>query len=148
MGTEIPGIQLHESPATEAAPCAESDGSVQGASSGTHKPDTGHKPRPNGPGLSGISPRMDRLLRTMPNTGSARQAGEMAPTPTSVDGLEAVETRNHEISGAPQARHRCAGRRENGGTLFLHRLKPTGINAQRLQDCRRDLRRGHRSLHN
>src|SRR5260370_13915698 len=60
---------------------------------------------------------MDRLLRTMRNTGSARQAGEMAPTTTSVDGLEAVETGNHEISGAPQARHRCAGRRENGGEL-------------------------------
>src|SRR5258707_15803076 len=56
---------------------------------------------------------MDRLLRTMRNPGSARQAGEMAPTPTSVDGLEAVETRNHEISGAPPARHRCAGSRAN-----------------------------------
>src|SRR2546427_9849047 len=117
MGTEIPGVQLHESQATEEASRAESDGTVQGASSGTHKPDTGHKPRPKGPGLSGVSPRLDRLLRTMRNTGSARQAGEMAPTPTSVDGLEAVETRNHEISGAPQARHRCAGRRENGGEL-------------------------------
>jgi hypothetical protein len=35
--------------ATEEASRAESDGTVQGASSGTHKPDTGHKPRPNGP---------------------------------------------------------------------------------------------------
>ncbi len=43
------------------------------------------------------------------------QAGEMAPTSTSVDGLEAVETRNHEISRAPPARHRCAGRRANRG---------------------------------
>src|SRR2546421_8888595 len=60
---------------------------------------------------------MDRLLRTMRNTGSARQAGEMAPTPTSVDGLETVEARNHKISRAPPARHRCAGRRENGGEL-------------------------------
>src|ERR1700736_1556729 len=56
---------------------------------------------------------MDRLLRTMRNTGSARQAGEMAPTPTSVDGLETVETGNYAISGALQARHRCAGRRAN-----------------------------------
>src|ERR1017187_6617400 len=61
---------------------------------------------------------MDRLLRTMRNTGSARQAGEMGPTPTSVDGLETVETRNHEISRTPQARHRCAGRRETGGYLL------------------------------
>src|SRR6266702_3483249 len=60
---------------------------------------------------------MDRLLRTMRNTRSARQAGEMAPTPTSVDGLETVETRNYEISRAPPARHRCAGRREDGGQL-------------------------------
>jgi len=45
----------------------------------------------------------------------------MAPTPTSVDGLEAVETGNHEISGAPQARHRCAGRRENGGLAPMDR---------------------------
>src|SRR6267378_5506115 len=56
---------------------------------------------------------MDRLLRAMRNTGSARQAGEMAPTPTSVDGLETVETGNYAISGALQARHRCAGRRAN-----------------------------------
>src|ERR1700756_2964264 len=41
----------------------------------------------------------------------------MDPTSTSVDGLEAVETRNHKISGAPQARHRYAGRRANGGQL-------------------------------
>src|SRR6202030_3504371 len=60
---------------------------------------------------------MDRLLRTMRNTGSARQAGEMAPTSTSVDGVETVEARHHKISGAPPARHRCAGRRENGGEL-------------------------------
>src|SRR5258708_16242731 len=116
MGTEIPGIQLHESPATEEACRAESDGTVQGASSGTHKPDTGHKPRPHGPGLSGISPRTDRLLRAMRNTGSARQAGEMAPTTTSVDGLEAVETGNHEISGAPRARHRRAGPAQTAGS--------------------------------
>ena len=49
MGTEIPGVPLHESQATEEASRAESDGPVQGASSGTHKPDAGHKPRPNGP---------------------------------------------------------------------------------------------------
>jgi len=49
MGTEIPGIQLHESQATEEAPGAESGGAVQGASSGTHQPDAGPKPRPNGP---------------------------------------------------------------------------------------------------
>src|SRR6266481_9540313 len=41
----------------------------------------------------------------------------MDPTPTSVDGLETVETRNHKISRAPQAWRRCAGRRENGGQL-------------------------------
>src|ERR1700756_3243272 len=56
---------------------------------------------------------MDRILWAMRNTGSARQAGEMAPTSTSVDGLETVETRNHQISRAPQARHRCAGSRAN-----------------------------------
>src|SRR5690348_11810699 len=56
---------------------------------------------------------MDRLLWAMRNTGSARQAGEMAPTSTSVDGLETVETRNYKISRAPQARHRCAGGRAN-----------------------------------
>jgi hypothetical protein len=49
MGTEIPGIQLHESQATEEALGAESSRAIQGTSSGTHKPDTGHKPRPNGP---------------------------------------------------------------------------------------------------
>ncbi len=37
----------------------------------------------------------------------------MAPTSTSVDGLETVETRNYKISRAPQARHRCAGSRAN-----------------------------------
>src|SRR5258705_13684327 len=41
----------------------------------------------------------------------------MAPTPTSVDGLETVDTRNHEISRTPQARHRCAGGRANCGQL-------------------------------
>src|SRR5260370_18321387 len=56
---------------------------------------------------------MDRLLRAMRNTGSARQAGEMAPTPTSGDGLETVETGNYAISGALQARHRCAEGRAN-----------------------------------
>src|SRR6267143_6496305 len=60
---------------------------------------------------------MDRLFRTMRNTGSARQAGEMAQTSTSVDGLETMETRNHALSRTPQARRRCAGRRENGGQL-------------------------------
>jgi len=45
MGTEIPGIQLHESQATEEALGAESGGAIQGASSGTHKPDTGDKSR-------------------------------------------------------------------------------------------------------
>jgi hypothetical protein len=49
MGTEIPGIQLHESQATEEALGAESGGAIQGASSGTHKPDTGDKSRPDGP---------------------------------------------------------------------------------------------------
>src|SRR5260370_3186508 len=38
--------------------------------------------------------------------------------------------------------------RQNGGALFLYGLKPAGIDAQRLQDCRRDLRGGHRGLHN
>src|ERR1700757_2439996 len=56
---------------------------------------------------------MDRILWAMRNTGSARQAREMAPTSTSVDGLETVETRNYKISRAPQARHRCAGSRAN-----------------------------------
>src|SRR5437588_11132448 len=60
---------------------------------------------------------MDRLLRAMRNSGSARQARAMAPTSTSVDGLETVETGNHEISRAPQARHRCAGSRANSGEL-------------------------------
>src|SRR5258708_1810553 len=60
---------------------------------------------------------MDRLFRAMRNTGSARQAGEMVQTSTSVDGLETVEARNHEISRTPQARHRCAGGRANGGQL-------------------------------
>src|SRR5438445_6666354 len=60
---------------------------------------------------------MDRLLRTMRNTGSARQAGALAPTSISVDGLETVEARNHKISRAPPARHCCAGRSENGGQL-------------------------------
>src|SRR5258708_26840724 len=41
----------------------------------------------------------------------------MAQTPTSVEGLETVEARNHKISRTPPARHRCAGRRENGGEL-------------------------------
>src|SRR5713226_7375464 len=41
----------------------------------------------------------------------------MAPTSTPVDGLETVETRNHKISRAPQARHRCAGGRANCGPL-------------------------------
>ena len=41
MGTEILGVQLHESQATEEALRAESDGTVQGASSETHKPDAG-----------------------------------------------------------------------------------------------------------
>src|SRR2546425_435948 len=58
---------------------------------------------------------MDRLLRTMRNPGSTRQAGAMAPTSTSVDGLETVETGNHEISRTLQTRHRCAGGRANGG---------------------------------
>src|SRR5258708_5009975 len=43
----------------------------------------------------------------------------MAPTSTSVDGLETVETRTHKISRAPQARPRCAGGRANGGELPL-----------------------------
>ena len=66
---------------------------------------------------SGVSPRMDRLFRAMRNPERARGTGAMAPTSTSVDGLETVETRNHKISRAPQARHRCAGGRENGGQL-------------------------------
>ena len=49
MGTEIPGIQLHESQATEEAPRAENCGAVQGASPGTNAADPGHKPRRNGP---------------------------------------------------------------------------------------------------
>ena len=112
---KVPRIQLHEPQAAEEAPGAESGGAVQGASSRTHKPDAGYQPRPYGPGPRGISPRMDRIFRAMGNTGSARQAGAMAPAPTSVDGLEPVETRNHEISRTPPARHRCAGRRANGG---------------------------------
>ena len=53
----------------------------------------------------------------MRNPERARGTGTMAPTSTSVDGLETVETRNYTISRAPQARRRCAGRRENGGQL-------------------------------
>jgi hypothetical protein len=49
MGTEIPGVQLHESQATEEALGAESGDAIQGASSGTYGSDTGHQPRPNGP---------------------------------------------------------------------------------------------------
>src|ERR1700704_6219783 len=60
---------------------------------------------------------MDRLFPAMRNPERARGTGKMAPTTTSVDGLETVETRNYKISRAPQARHRCAGRRENGGEL-------------------------------
>src|SRR6267143_1268356 len=60
---------------------------------------------------------MDRLFPAMRNPERARGTGKMAPTSTSVDGLETVETRNYKISRAPQARHRCAGRRENGGQL-------------------------------
>jgi len=37
MGTKIPGVQLHKPQATEEAPAAEIGGTVQGASSGTHK---------------------------------------------------------------------------------------------------------------
>jgi len=121
MGTEILGVQLHESQATEEALRAESDGTVQGASSETHKPDAGIS-------LVGMVHDLAEYLREWigyfgrcETPGSARQAGEMAPTPTSVDGLEAVETGNHEISGAPQARHRCAGRRENGGLAPMDR---------------------------
>jgi hypothetical protein len=92
---------------------AESGGTIQGASSGTYASDTGDKLRPGGPLFSGVSPRMDRLFRAMRNPERARGTGEMAPTSTSVDGLETVETRNHEISRTPQARHRCAGSRAN-----------------------------------
>src|SRR5437879_6589711 len=60
---------------------------------------------------------MDRLLPAMRNPKRAGGTGAMDPTPTSVDGLETVETRNHQISRAPQTRRRCAGRRENGGPL-------------------------------
>ena len=56
---------------------------------------------------------MDRLFRAMRNPERARGTGAMAPTSTSVDGLETVETRNYKISRAPQARHRCAGSRAN-----------------------------------
>ncbi len=49
MGTEIPGVQLHESQATEEALGAESGDTIQGASPGTYVADPGHKPRPNGP---------------------------------------------------------------------------------------------------
>jgi hypothetical protein len=61
--------------------------------------------------------QMDRLLRTMRNSECARRTGAMGPPPTSVDGLETMETGNHEISRAPQARRRCAGGRENSGQL-------------------------------
>ena len=60
---------------------------------------------------------MDRLLPAMRNPKRAGGTGAMDPTPTSVAGLETVETRNHKISRAPQTRRRCAGRRENGGPL-------------------------------
>jgi RNA-directed DNA polymerase len=46
---------------------------------------------------------------------SAHQAVAKVPTSTSVDGLETVEARHHQISRAPQTRHRCAGGRANGG---------------------------------
>jgi len=49
MGTEIPGIQLHESQATEEAPGAESGRAIQRASPGTYAADTGDKSRPDGP---------------------------------------------------------------------------------------------------
>ncbi|HEY6373301.1 MAG TPA: hypothetical protein VIX37_22180 [Candidatus Sulfotelmatobacter sp.] len=46
------------------------------------------------------------LRRVKANTGSVSQAGAMARTSTSVDGLEAEETGNDKISGAPQALRR------------------------------------------
>jgi len=49
MGTEVPGVQLHESQATEEALGAESGGAIQGASSGTYASDPGDKSRPDGP---------------------------------------------------------------------------------------------------
>src|ERR1700676_1302425 len=60
---------------------------------------------------------MDRLFRAMRNPERARGTGAMDPTSTSVDGLETVETRHYKISRAPPARHRCAGRCDNGGQL-------------------------------
>ena len=49
MGTEVPGIQLHESQATEEALGAESGGAIQRAGPGTHVADTGYQSRPDGP---------------------------------------------------------------------------------------------------
>jgi hypothetical protein len=49
MGTEIPGVQLHESQATEEALGADNRGAIQGASPGTNASDTGDKSRPYGP---------------------------------------------------------------------------------------------------
>jgi hypothetical protein len=61
--------------------------------------------------------RGDRLLWAMRNPECARGTGAIDPTPTSVDGLETVETRNYKVSRAPPARHRCAGGRANCGQL-------------------------------
>jgi len=40
----------------------------------------------------------------------------MAPTSTSVDGLDPVEARNYKISRAPQARHRCQDAAQTGSS--------------------------------
>jgi hypothetical protein len=49
MEAKIPGVQLHESQASEEVPGAEIGCPVQGESPGTYEADPGHKSGPNGP---------------------------------------------------------------------------------------------------
>jgi hypothetical protein len=76
---------------------------IQGTSSGTYASDTGDQFCPYGPGVDGIPPWMDRLLRTMRNSKCARGTGAMDPTPTPVDGLEPMDEEPRDIVSSASA---------------------------------------------
>src|SRR5664279_2890818 len=115
MGTEVPGLQLHEFCIAETAYCAEGGKAIQGAGSGIDEPDTRDQHRPDGQGTDPVPTGLDWLFREVPNPHSAAKPGGVDPTPTAVGDLEAVEARDDAVRRAAETGRQCQTRRDNGG---------------------------------
>src|SRR6185437_14806731 len=114
METEVSGLQLYERGCTKAADSAESGGSVQRASTGTHEPEQGCQRRTNGGEANPVSAGVDRLLRQMRNAFSAGGSGQMDQTQAEVCDLASMAIGIDKVCATSSARRGQGSGRSNG----------------------------------